>query len=177
MFPLDPSPEIKIGDIFTLVGLLFAGVSLLVTAYQLRINSRVQKAQFLLDITDRYFSDSEIRSLFYKLDHREFVFDENNVRGNNELRTLDKLLYILDVIGRMVRMKTITVEEVNILRFQILRVLDNHETNKYLNWLDRSYTSVETARPAISNDVPVSKKQKAHTDARFLRQRLIKSNQ
>jgi len=153
-------PEISIGDLLTLVGFVFAVVSLIFAGVQLRRNTAIQRAQFLLDITDRYFRDSDVRRFFYKLDYRQFKLDFKHFIGSDEERWLDSLLYTFDIIGRMVKMKVVTREEVDVIAFQASRVLRNPEVQKYLQWLDGEYQRE-------------GRTERAHDDARFLAKTLF----
>ena len=116
MFPLQWKSEIGVGDILTFLGFLAAAGGLVFTAVQLRLGTRVQRAQFLLDTTERYFADTDVRRLYYDIDYNKFslafVGGEPNAfqRGTNtpkpfigsdEERWLDNLLYTFDVIGRV----------------------------------------------------------------------------
>src|SRR5437763_14663984 len=92
------------------IGILFAYL-------ELRRNTHIQRGQFLLGATERYFAESEARRLFYDIDYNRFklTFVEGNPvtveRGDGgakpfmqseEERSLDNLLYTFDVIGRLV---------------------------------------------------------------------------
>jgi hypothetical protein len=163
MFDLKWNPELKLGDILTLIGFVLTLAGLYFAIVQLRRNTRIQRAQFLMDATERYFSDSEVRKFYYKIDYNDFKFELDKFMGSDEERWLDSLLYTFDIIGRMVKMKVLTANEVDILAFQASRVLRNSEVGKYLNWLNGEYK--EEGRP-----IP------AHADALFLVKTLFDNN-
>jgi hypothetical protein len=156
------NPEYDIGDVLTLVGFTFTILGLVFAGFELRRNARVQKAQFLLDITERYFSDTDVRKFYYKLDYNKFTLDFNKLIGSDEERWLDSLLYTFDLIGRLVKMRAVTGKEVDVLAFQASRVLRNSEVVKYLNWLDGEYEREGRPTPA-------------HADARFLVETLFRA--
>lgn len=160
MFSLQWNSEISIGDILTIVGFIFTIISLVFAGVQLRRNTSVQRAQFLLDITERYFRDSEIRKFFYDLDYRNFTLDFQKFIGSDEERWLDSLLYTFDVIGQMVKTGVVTREEVDVIGFQASRVLRNPEVQKYLEWLDGEHKRE-------------GRTERAHDDARFLAETLF----
>jgi hypothetical protein len=155
MIDLEWNPQVSIGDFLTIIGFAFTLIGLIFAVIEIRRNTRVQRAQFLLEFTERYFSDSDVRKFYYKLDYNEFELDFDKFIGSNEERWLDSLIYTYDIIGRLVKMKVLNTEEVDIIAFQASRVLKNSEVIKYLNWLDEEY--VQEGRPAP-----------AHKDARFL---------
>ncbi len=70
------------------------------------------------------------------------------------------LLYTLDVIGCIVHLGALTARELNILAFQVLRVMDNPEINKYLKWLASEYEERSHVTP--------------HSDAQYLAEQLRK---
>ena len=155
--------EVTLGDIVTFLGVLFVGIALLFTTIEIRQNARTQKAGFLLDLTERYFRDDEMRKFFYRLDYGKWNFvepghepgDEPGFALSDEERWLDGSIYIFDIIGRMVKMRVITKKELEIISFQASRVLHNPEVEKYFIWLDNEYQKVGRPTPA-------------HPDARFL---------
>ena len=155
MSSLQWNPEIGVGDLLTLLGFTFTIASLIFAGLQLRRNMATQRAQFLLDFTERYFSDSDVRKFFYKIDYGEFKLDFNQFIGSDEERWLDSLLYTFDVIGRMIKMRVVSVEEVDIIGFQASRVLRNPEVKEYLKWLDGEHRGEGRSK-------------RAHDDARYL---------
>jgi hypothetical protein len=163
MVSLQWNPEVKPGDVLTLIGFFLTLVGLFFAIRQLRQNTRVQRAQFLMDTTERYFSDSEVRKFYYKLDYDKFTFKLDTFMGSDDERWLDSLLYTFDVIGRMVKMNALTANEVDILAFQASRVLKNSEVKKYLDWLNGEYKKEGRPTPA-------------HADALFLVETLFANN-
>ena len=109
----------------------------------------------MLDITERYFSNEEVRKFYYKLDYNQFDWTEKTFVGSDEERWLDHLVYTFDLVGQLVRMGAVTKKEVEILAFQASRVLNNVSVKKYLRWLDGEYKSEGRPTPA-------------HADARYL---------
>lgn len=147
-------PQVGVGDIFTALGVWFA-------YYQLRRGVRQERAQFLMELTERYFADNDVRKFYYELENGRFVFDTQKFAGSDQERWLDQLIYTFDVIGWAVKTKSLTPSEAEIFAFQALQVLKNVEVIKYLVWLDEEYA--RQGRP-----VP------AHKDAKFLVETLNK---
>ncbi len=111
-----------------------------------------------MELTERYFADNDVRRFYYKLEEegdRRFIYDPKKFAGSPEERWLDQLLYTFDVIGWVVRTKSLTPAEAEMFAFQAKQVLENEEVKKYLAWLNEAYAS--KGRP-----VP------AHKDARYL---------
>jgi hypothetical protein len=157
MLGLAWNPELKVGDILILFGFIFTIAGLIFTVREIGRNTRVQRAQFLLEITERYFGDPEVRKFYYKIDYDQFKFDREKFLGTDEERWLDSLIYTFDIIGYLLRIGVLSKEEVSILAFQASQVLRNSEVIKYLKWLDDEYKGLDRPTPA-------------HSDARYLAQ-------
>jgi hypothetical protein len=179
MFGLEWNPQVNVGDILTLTGFVLTIVGLFFTGIQLRRNTAAQKARFLLEFTERYFSDSAVRRFFYQVDYNQIELDfsdrerplmtrpvpslDGTVQEwktdyfllSDEERCLDSLLYTFDVIGRMLKERVITLEEVDIIGFQALQVLRNLSVKNYLEWLDEEHENA-------------GRTERAHDGARYL---------
>jgi len=143
-------PKIGIGEVLALLGIFVAAISILYAGRQLgqngqelQLTGRVARAQFLSDVTERYFSDKEMVEFFYRLDYPNldpiFEFDPATFPGSKEERLLDKLLYTYDLVGQLVQLEVLTFDEVRLFAFQASRVLQNQEVQKYLAWLEIQY--------------------------------------
>lgn len=153
--------QLSVPDVVGLVGLFFAGFGLIFAALQIRQNNISRRAEIMLTVVDRYFSSSDERKMYYKLDYEQFTFDPKVFRGSAEERSIDGILYKLNAIGRLLHIGAISVEEIRLLDFEIHQILKNSEVKKYLNWLDEE---VKTHRIAA---VPFK-------DIKYLEQKLFK---
>lgn len=152
MIELHWKPDFGVGDILTFLGFLAAAGGLVFAGRQLRHSIRVQRAQFLLDATERYFADTNVRRLYYDIDYGKFKLDfvngePGNVQrgnqppkpfiGSDEELWLDSLLYTFDVIGRIAEVGALDTREARIFAFQAARVFRNPDIEKLLDWLDK----------------------------------------
>jgi hypothetical protein len=70
-------------------GAIVAALGFFFALLQLRSSTKVQRSQFLLDATQRYFGDVEVRQLYYDIDHEKFslVFENGEpskvIRGDD----------------------------------------------------------------------------------------------
>lgn len=145
------------------LGVGIAALGFLFAWRELHRSAKVQRAQFLLDATQRYFGDQEVRKLYYELDYNALTlqFDdgqpsqllrresssESKFLGSDDERHLDSLLYTLDTIGRIVELKLLRSKDAVVFAFQARRVLDNSEVKKYLDWLDDERKRLGGERP------------------------------
>src|SRR4029077_11344632 len=82
-------------DFTAVLALVVAMTSAVVAVLTLLRNSRVQKAQFIANLTKDFFQESELRKFFYKIDYEKFYFDPTKVaefKGSEDERHLDALL-------------------------------------------------------------------------------------
>jgi hypothetical protein len=142
MFSFQLSPLISFADVVGLVGLFFAGFGLIFNATQLRQNNVTRRAELLLTILNQYFNNQSQRDMYYRLDYGQFRFTPNDFPGSEEEKALDGILYNLDVVGRLLRIGAITLDEAHILEFEVQRVLKNQEVIKYLRWLEEQTKAI-----------------------------------
>jgi hypothetical protein len=143
-------------------GAIVAALGFFFALLQLRSSTKVQRSQFLLDATQRYFGDVEVRQLYYDIDYEKFslVFENGEpskvIRGDDSPvcfkrseheRNLDALLYSLDTIGRIYKMGVLKRKDAEIFAFQARRVLENSEVKKYLEWIDQEREKFDGERP------------------------------
>lgn len=145
-------PKLGLGDIVTALSFLAAAIGLWFTARQVRENTKMRRAQFLLDATERYFADTEVRKLYYDVDYAEFTIEfdaqgepstftrrgssPQRFVGSHEERYLDSLLYTFDSIGRLVEIGALDSREAQLFAFQASRVFNNPHVARLLQWLD-----------------------------------------
>ena len=162
MPPFEWSWQVKFGDLITLVGLLIASASLLVSTNSFRKNSRGQQIKALFDVMNQHFSSEDVRDLFDKLDMNKnnpkaYRFPGRFSPDDGATATLSKLLYALDVVGRMLRVGILTRRDVDVIGFRVWRTVGNPETQRFLEYLDREYK--DFGPPSF---------RRAHDDARYL---------
>jgi hypothetical protein len=174
--------QYHLGDIITLGGVIFTAVGVFLAMFQLRNGAKVQRAQFLLETTDRYFSDSEVRSLFYDIDygelHIEFEYNNHKLKyaqptnfwrrkefvgkflGSKEERLLDNLLYTLDTIGRVLDMGVLTEDEAKLFAFQASRVWEDDSVKEYREWVnnERERFNKPPAHPYVEKLLEVAQR-------------------
>ncbi len=147
-------PQFNLGHLLTAFGFLFTGASVLFAGWGLRRNATIQRADFLLKMTERYFKDDGVRTLYYRVDWRDWTLDSAGLPRSENARLLDRLLYMFDEIGQLLRMGVLDKQQASLFAFQASRVLRNKEVQKYLALLDRDYQAEDL--------------EQAHADARYL---------
>src|SRR5687767_6853734 len=96
--------EINFSDILTAVGLLLTAGSVFFAGRSLQRNNRVHNADFLLQLTERYFKDKDVRNFYYKVDWGKYKYKPTRFRLSREEYLLDQLLHSFDEIGETFRL-------------------------------------------------------------------------
>lgn len=73
------NPQLGAGDWANIITALVTSFGILLAYVELRRNTRVQRGQFLMEATERYFAESEARRLFYDIDSHQFQI--NFIKG------------------------------------------------------------------------------------------------
>lgn len=144
--------QLSAGEWASIITAIVTSVGILLAYFELHRSTRIQRGQFLLGATERYFAESEARRLFYDIDYNRFRInfiegDPATVERNGqeakpfmrseEERSLDSLLYTFDVIGRLVDLGSLDIREAEIFAFQAKRVLENESVLQYVEWINK----------------------------------------
>jgi hypothetical protein len=125
--------------VLTGLGFIVTTLSLLFTTLQIRHNTKIQRARFLLDALDLFFHDEMIQKTFARLDWNAFRFDAQTTPTSPEALCLDHLLYKLDALGFLLRSQALVPEDISVLTFRVLRVMEHPEIQAYLTYLENLY--------------------------------------
>jgi hypothetical protein len=132
-------PTVKLGDVLTGIGFLVTALSVLFAGLTLRRTIKVQRGDFLLKLTERYFQDAEVRALYLKIDWNQWTFDRRKLGNDPEEHLLDRLLYLFDEIGQLLRLGVLDKRQAAVFAFQASRVFRNKDIQEYLRLLDSDY--------------------------------------
>ncbi|MGY1593085.1 hypothetical protein ACI79D_13985 [Geodermatophilus sp. SYSU D00708] len=137
------NPEVKIGDVLTVIALGLTATALFFTGYQVRQGRLTSRQQFLFTTIDRYFRDSTARAFFYRLDYTtqpfSWRFDPAWFPGSREEAALDYFLHTFCLVEQMLQAGVLKPADVKLLGFEALRVMESKEVLAYLDWLDKDY--------------------------------------
>lgn len=127
--------------VLTVLGLI--GLFSIILAYrQLKEGQKAQRqqasamrARFVLDLNQEFLSNDAERDFFYRLDYKDFQFEPDTFAQSNDERQLDRLLYKLSYVGKLLRDGVVELDDVNNIRHIASRTLRNEEVIKYLRYL------------------------------------------
>jgi len=137
-------------SVLTIIGLLLTFASVTFAARELRQSRQTSQSEFLFNILTWYLNDPGLREFFYKLDYNRWKFDKNTFSGSEEEPHLDKMLYVFDLLERLIESKQISPNDLNIVSFEASRVLRNAQVERYLSWLDEAFREVGQLGPAYA---------------------------
>jgi hypothetical protein len=149
------SGELTLGDVFTLVGLIFAGVTVWFLGRQIKANAHqtreaaaAQRGRFVVDVVNRYFDDPGMRSLYRKLDTEQFKFNRAEYKGSDDAEAISRMLYTFDTIEHLVELGVLSLKDVAIMGFRIVRAINDPEIQHVLDWLDEDLGSGSRGLPS-----------------------------
>lgn len=140
----------SVANILTLIGILLTFASVTFAGRQLQRSRRTNQAEFLFRITTWYLDDPVLRDFFYKLDYNIWKFDAMTFPGSEDEPKIDKMLFVFDLLERLVTSGHISLGDMRILSFETTRVLRNPEVERYLTWLDSEYRMEGHPTPAYA---------------------------
>src|SRR5690242_19821655 len=112
MLPLRWDPTVNFLGLLTFIGLLFTIMGLIFTGIGIRQNTRIQRARFLWETVNAFFSDSEIQQAYSLVEWGKFSFDPHTIPTSPNEQYLDRLLYTLDAVGYLCKMGALPLKDV-----------------------------------------------------------------
>jgi hypothetical protein len=100
-----------------------------------RLQANATRAKFVYDLNREFLSNDDERDFFYKLDYLDFKFDPNTFAQSPDERQLDRLLYKLSFVGKLLRDGLVNLDDINNIRHIASRTLKNPEVIEYLRYL------------------------------------------
>ena len=128
-------PEVSLGDIIAAAGFFVAAIGLFLTLYQLRRDSNRKRAEFIVSVFHQYVTDSDTSGMFYLLEYGNFQYGPE-FHGSEQERHLDRLLSYFEMIATLYHMRVITRADLELMRYQFVRVYKNQAVQRYFKFLD-----------------------------------------
>jgi hypothetical protein len=129
------SGGLSTSDIIALSSSLFTSFGVLIAIFQLHQTNKIERARFVRDIASDVFGDTDLRDFFYKIDYEKFLFDQSSFRGSKDERLLDTLLIRYDSIAKLVRLKVLSLDDIEPFMFDYIQIFKNKDVDAYLQWL------------------------------------------
>jgi|HubBroStandDraft_4_1064222.scaffolds.fasta_scaffold996480_1 hypothetical protein len=127
---------VSLSDIVAITAFVIATVTAILAYRQYRITVVTNRARFTLDFMQQWYSNTEIRKMYYRIDYQRWLFDPDSFRMSADEPAVDQILFMLDLVSHLLKLGVLSRSELSIIRFEAIAVLENEEVKKYLKWLD-----------------------------------------
>ena len=128
--------EIRLGDIIAAASFSIAAIGLFLNWWQLRLGGIRKRAEFIVSVFNQFVTDPLASEIFYEIEYGRFRYDKDFHRSENELK-LDRLLSYFEKIAALYDIGTITLHDLELVRYDFLRVYQNAAVQEYFKTLDR----------------------------------------
>lgn len=128
--------EIRLGDLIAAGSFLIAAVGLFLNWWQLRLGGIRKRAEFIVSVFNQYVTDPEASDIYYEIEYGRFHYDKNFQRSDRE-RKLDRLLSYFEKIAALYDIGTITLQDLELVQYDFVRVYRDASVQKYFNYLDK----------------------------------------
>ena len=125
--------ELENGSLTDWIQLIFAICAGIYALYLFRESNKEKRNAFVLEILNKLYNDSEIRTLIYSVDTNTNV-DEIRYRGALEQQA-DKTIQYFDYIGYLIKNGNLKLDDIKPFKYQISRILNNGNVKNYIKWL------------------------------------------
>lgn len=122
-------------DKITFLGVIATFIGVCVAIWQIKENAKTQRAIFLKDLYMQFRTDIEVSKAFYLIEYGNFKYEQDKFHNSEEEKAIDRLLTLIDIICEMYDQGFISDREFKYFKYQITRVMDDHEIQKYLSFL------------------------------------------
>lgn len=128
--------EIRLGDIISAASFLIAATGLFLNWWQLRLGGIRKRAEFIVSVFNQYVTDPLASDIYYEIEYGRFQYGKDFHRSENE-RKLDRLLTYFEKIAALYELGTITLQDLELVRYDFVRVYQNAAVQEYFKTLDR----------------------------------------
>jgi hypothetical protein len=128
--------EVRLGDIISACSFLIAAVGLFLNWWQLRLGAIRKRAEFIVSVFNQYVTDPLASDIYYEIEYGRFHYNKDFHRSENE-RKLDRLLSYFEKIAALYEIGTITLHDLELVRYDFLRIYQNASVQEYFKTLDR----------------------------------------
>jgi hypothetical protein len=134
MFALTWKDEIFIGDLLTIVGFLLTVAGLFFAGWQFQRKVLVERGRFLVEMADRFLEEEGVANLFYDILNQKFHFNPQHPPDSGVQQNLDALLATFNMIGQLLQMRILRIEDARFFIAEAHAVLHNPHVQQYMVW-------------------------------------------
>lgn len=129
--------QLTIGDLISTAALLFAGLGLFLNLWQSRKDSIQRRAEFVIQYFNQYLADPDAVEMFYKIEYDRLRYNPAKFHGSSAERNLDRLLAYFERISTLYLMKVISLDDLKLIKYELLRISRNKAVRSYLEVVDK----------------------------------------
>jgi hypothetical protein len=134
--------EIRIGDLISGGSFLIAAIGLFLNWWQLRAGGIRKRAEFIVSVFNQYITDPESSRALYDIEYDRFKYTER-FHGSGEEKSLDRLLYYFEKIAALYHMGIVTLEDLELVKYDFVLVYTNVDVGEYFKTLDSYPIDIE----------------------------------
>jgi len=134
--------RVTIFELFSLVGLIIAVISLAIAVRAAQDNARTRRAEFSFRVWQAFMQD-DVQSAYLDIEWGRFEYGEGHTgfASDAQERGIDRLLYLLDEVALLVEGGILTKADYRRWAYQGIRVMQDDSIRNYLNFLDGFFKS------------------------------------
>ncbi len=98
-------------------------------------NARTNRSRFVIDITELFLKDEEVRKFWYRVNYEQWQFDLSNFRGSEEEQNIDTILYRFAIVGQLLRNQSISCRDLVNTYWIVRQFLVNEQIKEYMRFV------------------------------------------
>jgi hypothetical protein len=127
--------EIRVGDLISGGSFLIAAVGLFLNWWQLRAGGIRKRAEFIVSVFNQYITDPDSSQALYDIEYEKFKYGKR-FHDSDEEKRLDRLLSYFEKIAALYHMDIITLDDLELVKYDFVRVFQDTNVQRYFETLD-----------------------------------------
>jgi hypothetical protein len=141
---------ISLPGIINRLPLIVATIGIFLTLYQVKQGNKTRRATFFKELYSTMYSDPDVSQGYYLIDHGKFRYDDDFHRSEEE-KPIDRLLTFIDLLCYLRKNRLIAESEIRYFEYELIRVYENKEIQRYLEVVRQSYRDFGCKTPPFSS--------------------------
>ena len=125
-----------ISDIINLILLFLTMLGLIVAAFELGHNKKINRASLAKELYWTLYDDPDIRSIFYRIEWSNYEIEDYGNAERDDEQKLDKLLSFLEIVCSMYYRRVFTRKDIRLFDYELNRVCSHPCVQAYWKFLD-----------------------------------------
>ena len=127
--------DVSTADWLKVIAVLVAAVGLFLNARQHRKANDQRRVDNVSDVFKDIYNDSELADIYYKIEYREFEYN-NEFHRSDEEKKLDKLISSFDILAKKYYLGLVRLKDIELVSYEYLVIYQNPEVQEYFQFLD-----------------------------------------